>query len=145
MEDLGSQSVDRVWEVETERRSNNGSRFETRNDAMSLELTHIDKQGNSNIVNVQKESTARLAIAEGVLLSASSLALIENRQNQKGDVLQVAIANYGAKTAEIIHCVTPIPIDLFVQLRVEKETGIYICAEVQNVWKTGVKWKHWWR
>ena len=112
---------------------------------MSLELTHIDKQGNSNIVNVtKKESTARLAIAEGwVLLSTSSLALIENRQNQKGDVLQVAqlAGIMGAKkTAGIIPLCHPIPIDsVSVQLRVEKERGIYICAEVQNVWKTGVE------
>jgi cyclic pyranopterin monophosphate synthase len=112
---------------------------------MSKELTHIDSEGNCKIVNVvEKQHSARIAIAEGwVLLSDSCLDMIELRQTQKGDVLQVAqLAGItGAKkTSEVVPLCHPIPIDsVSVVLKIHRGKGVHITAEVQNVWKTGVE------
>jgi len=112
---------------------------------MSSELTHIDKEGNSKMVDVaQKKATERKAIAEGwVLLSDSTLELITMRRLNKGDVLQIAqLAGIMAtkRTADIIPLCHPIPIDaVSVLLTPHPEKGIHITAEVSNVWKTGVE------
>ena len=112
---------------------------------MASELTHIDKEGNTKIVDVTwKESSKRTAVAEGwVLLSDASLEQITSQRIKKGDVLQVAqlAGIMGAKkTSDVIPLCHPIPIDsVSVKLFVEKGKGIHIRAEVCNVWKTGVE------
>lgn len=112
---------------------------------MASGLTHIDKEGNSRMVDVaQKNASERVAIAEGwVLLSDTTLELITAQRMKKGNVLQVAqLAGIMAskKTAEIIPLCHPIPIDSVSLLLTPHEgKGVHIKAEVSNVWKTGVE------
>ena len=56
------------------------------------ELTHIDKHGNANMVDVgDKVSTDRVAIAIGsISMKAETLKLINDGTNKKGDVLAVS-------------------------------------------------------
>ena len=112
---------------------------------MSSKLTHIDVEGNSKVVDItQKESTQRIALAEGwVLLANDSLELITTKRLHKGDVLSVAqLAGIMAakRTSDIIPLCHPIPIDsIEVRLEAHPGKGIHIRAEVGNVWKTGVE------
>lgn len=55
-------------------------------------LSHFDRDGNAVMIDVgAKEATERVATAAGrVLMQAETLALIEQRRVQKGDVLTVA-------------------------------------------------------
>jgi len=111
---------------------------------MSIELTHIDKEGNSKMVSIaEKETSKRIAIAEGwVLLSEQTIREITSRKMKKGDVLQVAqlAGIMGSKrTADIIPLCHPIPIDSVAVFLEPKARGIHIRAEVTNVWKTGVE------
>ncbi len=55
-------------------------------------LTHIDQQGNANMVDVgDKAVTQRIAIATGrVTMAGETLALITEGGHKKGDVLSVA-------------------------------------------------------
>ena len=77
------------------------------------ELTHFNEQGQAHMVDVgAKASTARVAIAEGrIEMQASTLALITQGTNKKGDVLGIArIAGIMAakKTADFIPLCHPI-------------------------------------
>ncbi|MBC6414745.1 MAG: cyclic pyranopterin monophosphate synthase MoaC [Chromatiales bacterium] len=56
------------------------------------ELTHFDKQGNAQMVNISdKAVTRRVAIAEGcILLNEKTLQAILSGKSAKGDVLGVA-------------------------------------------------------
>ena len=108
-------------------------------------LTHLSEDGDPRIVDLTgKKSTARFAQAHGwVLLSPDSLMLIQNKEIQKGDVLQIAqLAGIcGAKkTADIIPLCHPIPIDAVeVRAFVVPDKGVHIISEVRNYWKTGVE------
>lgn len=107
-------------------------------------LTHMDKDGNSTMVNVtSKPLLHRRAVAEGwVLMTAETMDLIASQNIAKGNVLSVAqlAGIQGSKqTSQIIPLCHPIPIDsvdVDVQLQ---EKGVYIQATVCNVWKTGVE------
>ncbi|MCB0155208.1 MAG: cyclic pyranopterin monophosphate synthase MoaC, partial [Anaerolineae bacterium] len=57
-----------------------------------MTLTHFDEQGRAHMVDVgRKDDTQREAIARGrVLLEPETLALIQEGQISKGDVLAVA-------------------------------------------------------
>ncbi|MCY4264805.1 MAG: cyclic pyranopterin monophosphate synthase MoaC, partial [Gammaproteobacteria bacterium] len=59
---------------------------------MSLQLTHLDHDGNANMVDVgDKADSFRLAKAVGyVEMSASTLQLIEKGGHKKGDLLSIA-------------------------------------------------------
>ncbi|MDD9978722.1 MAG: cyclic pyranopterin monophosphate synthase MoaC, partial [Boseongicola sp.] len=56
------------------------------------ELTHFDAKGQAHMVDVSgKDSTARLAVAEGYIkMSAETLDIITQGKTKKGDVLSVA-------------------------------------------------------
>ena len=108
-------------------------------------LTHLNEEGEPRIVDLSnKPNSGRVAQAHGwVLLSPNSLALIENKEIQKGDVLQIAqLAGIcGAKkTSDIIPLCHPIPIDAVdVRIRIVSGKGVHIVSEVRNYWKTGVE------
>ncbi|GLR69374.1 cyclic pyranopterin monophosphate synthase MoaC [Agaribacter marinus] len=55
-------------------------------------LTHVDTQGNANMVDVEaKMATTRIATAEGfIYVNAATLDEIIHHQNKKGDVITTA-------------------------------------------------------
>ena len=55
-------------------------------------LTHIDKKGNAQMVDIShKESSIRTAMASGkIRVSKSVIEQISNKKNNKGDVLNIA-------------------------------------------------------
>ncbi|MCG8414275.1 MAG: cyclic pyranopterin monophosphate synthase MoaC [Pseudomonadales bacterium] len=59
---------------------------------MTSQLTHLDKDGNANMVDVgDKAASERIATASGyVKMAASTLQLIADGGHKKGDVLSVA-------------------------------------------------------
>ncbi|HUS13760.1 MAG TPA: cyclic pyranopterin monophosphate synthase MoaC, partial [Chloroflexia bacterium] len=79
------------------------------------ELTHLDAQGQAQMVDVgDKAITQRIAVARGeVWLLGSTLALIRDGQVPKGDVGAVArLAGIMAakKTSELIPLCHPLPL-----------------------------------
>jgi cyclic pyranopterin monophosphate synthase len=77
------------------------------------DLSHFDAEGNARMVDVTaKEASERTAIASGrVLMRAETLALIERRAVEKGDVLTVAqLAGIMAakRTSELIPLCHPL-------------------------------------
>jgi cyclic pyranopterin phosphate synthase len=113
---------------------------------MSNELTHLDKQGRADMVDVgDKPETDRIAVAEGaVYVQPDTLRLIKEGNMKKGDVLTVArIAGImGAKkTAELIPLCHPIPmtkigVDIWLD---EAANAVRIKATVRTFGKTGVE------
>jgi len=78
-------------------------------------LTHFNQSGEAHMVDVgQKEITQRIALTTGYIeMQASTLALIENGEHKKCDVLAIArIAGIMAskKTADLIPLCHPLPI-----------------------------------
>jgi cyclic pyranopterin monophosphate synthase len=55
-------------------------------------LTHLDSEGRAKMVDVtEKETTSRIAVAKGtIFMRPETLALIEEKRVEKGDVLSVA-------------------------------------------------------
>ena len=112
---------------------------------MSNKLTHLKADGSPHIVNISRKAhTHRVAQAQGwIELSQKTLAVIEQGDVHKGDVLSIArLAGICAskKTSDIIPLCHPIPIDsVSVSLRIKRPKGIHILAEVHNEWKTGVE------
>jgi len=79
----------------------------------SAQLTHVDSQGQANMVDVtDKQITARTATAEGYIsMNTNALDAIINNTNKKGDVLATArIAGIQAakKCAELIPLCHPL-------------------------------------
>jgi cyclic pyranopterin phosphate synthase len=113
---------------------------------MSNELTHLDKQGRADMVDVgDKPETDRIAVAEGaVYVQPDTLRLIKEGNMKKGDVLTVArIAGImGAKkTAELIPlchpiAMTKIGVDIWLD---EAANAVRIKATVRTFGKTGVE------
>lgn len=113
---------------------------------MSDELTHLDKQGRAEMVDVgDKPDTDRIAIAEGaVYVQPDTLRLIQEGNMKKGDVLTIArIAGImGAKkTAELIPLCHPLPmtkigVDIWLD---EAAHAVRIKATTRTVGKTGVE------
>ncbi|TLU66403.1 cyclic pyranopterin monophosphate synthase MoaC [Thalassotalea litorea] len=62
------------------------------NEKNSQQLTHLNQQGEANMVDVSnKQTTIRTATAEGYIrMSAQTLALIDSGEHKKGDVFAVA-------------------------------------------------------
>ncbi len=109
-------------------------------------FSHLTPSGKAYMVDVgDKAGTDRLAIARGeVILSGSTLDMIEQSLAKKGDVLTVAqIAGImGAKrTAELIPLCHPLPIQqVELNLAVRRDLpGIEITAAVRTHGKTGVE------
>lgn len=109
------------------------------------ELTHIDAQGASRMVDVgDKEITVRRARATGrVRMQAETLRMVIDHRASKGDVLEVArlAGIMGAKrTAELIPLCHALPLDsVSVSFRVADSTSIEIEAEARATARTGVE------
>ncbi|SEC10089.1 cyclic pyranopterin monophosphate synthase MoaC [Bradyrhizobium erythrophlei] len=109
-------------------------------------LSHIDAKGEARMVDVSaKPATERTAIAEGrVLMSKTTLALIESGQAKKGDVLATArIAGIMAakRTSELIPlchplALTKVTIDIATD---RKLPGCIVRASVKVTGPTGVE------
>lgn len=109
-------------------------------------LTHVDEKGRVGMVDVgEKPDTHRTAIARGeVIMRPETLALIEQGQIKKGDVLTTAkLAGIMAakRTAELIPLCHPLPLTYIqVELTADKNLpGIHINATVRTTAKTGVE------
>jgi cyclic pyranopterin phosphate synthase len=108
------------------------------------ELTHIDEQGRTRMVDTTaKLNTARRAVASGrVLMSAETLAAVSAHRTPKGDPLETArLAGIMAakRTADLIPLCHPLPLT-HVDVRAQIEaTGVYIEAEVSTNAQTGVE------
>lgn len=113
---------------------------------MTKPLSHIDETGTARMVDVgHKPDTERIAIAKGeVLMRPETLALIQEGNLKKGDVLTVAqLAGVMAakRTAELIPLCHPLPLThVEVDLHLEPDLpGVCITATVRTVGKTGVE------
>jgi cyclic pyranopterin phosphate synthase len=111
---------------------------------MAEEFSHIDSEGNAQMVNVgHKEIVHRKAVAEGIIvLQKETLAKVKQFQIKKGDVLTVAqIAGIQAakQTANLIPLCHPLPL-YYIQLSFEFiEEGIKAISRVECDAKTGVE------
>ena len=109
-------------------------------------LTHIDAKGDARMVDVSaKPATERTAVAEGrVLMSKATLALIEQGQAKKGDVLATArIAGIMAakRTSELIPLCHPLALSK-VTLDISPDPrlpGCIVRASVKVTGPTGVE------
>ena len=110
------------------------------------DLTHLDATGAANMVDVSdKETTARVAIAEGaIVMERATLDLIRQGDMKKGDVIGTArIAGIMAakRTHELIPLCHPL---LLTKVKVECEAdenlpGIRVTAEARVSGQTGVE------
>ena len=108
------------------------------------DLTHIDNEGNSHMVDVAgREITTRTATAVGkVKLSNEVVKALRDNNVPKGDVLSAArLAGIMAtkKTSDLIPLCHPIAIHgVTVELQVEDD-GVAISATVKTADRTGVE------
>jgi cyclic pyranopterin phosphate synthase len=111
---------------------------------MADQLSHVDAQGNAQMVDVSaKPDTRRVAVAEGaVRMRPETAALIRQDAIAKGDVLTVAkVAGIMAakNTAGLIPMCHPL---LLMDVRVDLETRedrVTLRASVTTVGKTGAE------
>ena len=111
-----------------------------------LELTHVDRSGKAQMVDVgDKPDTRREAVAMGrVLMQPETLALIRDNAFDKGDVLGVArIAGImGAKnTSQLIPLCHPLPLNkIAVEFDLDEEaSAVNITSTARVTGKTGVE------
>ena len=109
-------------------------------------LTHFDAHGQAHMVDVgAKALTHRVAVAEGWIgMQASTLALIQQGQAKKGDVVGIArlAAIMGAKkTAELIPLCHPLPLTrVAVDFEARTEPPALRCVvTAETVGNTGVE------
>ena len=109
-------------------------------------LTHVDQQGNANMVDVSdKSESTRQAIAEGyVYMSAETIQHVIEHTNKKGDVLTTAkIAGIMAakRCADLIPLCHPLMLSkVDVDFEVQAEQGrIKSTAMCKLTGKTGVE------
>jgi cyclic pyranopterin phosphate synthase len=110
------------------------------------ELTHFNKSGEAHMVDVgEKPDTRRVAVAEGrITMEPQTLALIEQGNHKKGDVLGVArIAGIMAakKTADLIPLCHPLALSrVEIELTPERDPASVHCrATVETRGPTGVE------
>jgi cyclic pyranopterin phosphate synthase len=107
-------------------------------------LTHTDKQGKANMVDVgSKPIQLRVALAEGFIkLGTETVKLIAGNSMKKGDVLTVSeIAGIQAakRTSDLIPLCHPIQIvKIDVQSKLE-ENGVRVASLVKSIGQTGVE------
>lgn len=113
---------------------------------MTSPLTHFDKDGRVNMVDVSaKRSTERVAIAGGfVCMKMETLTLVINGVAKKGDVMTIAeIAGImGAKrTSDLIPLCHPLPISgAKVEISIDESLpGLHVQALVKTTGQTGVE------
>lgn len=109
-------------------------------------LTHLDDQGRAAMVDVSdKESTARIAIAEGTLTcSRESLEQVVAGTTPKGSVIRTAeLAGIMAakRTADLIPLCHPLPLtNAKVRVNIDDDLpGFRVRAEVRTNGVTGVE------
>ena len=109
-------------------------------------LTHLDDQGRAAMVDVSdKESTARIAIAEGTLTcSLESLEQVVAGTTPKGSVIRTAeLAGIMAakRTADLIPLCHPLPLtNAKVRVNIDDDLpGFRVRAEVRTNGVTGVE------
>lgn len=109
-------------------------------------LTHFDQSGQAHMVDVgDKASTKRIAVASGeIRMQASTLALIQQGNAKKGDVLGIAriAAIQGAKrTSDLIPLCHPISLTkVGVTFEINENTNSVICtATTETTGQTGVE------
>jgi cyclic pyranopterin phosphate synthase len=109
-------------------------------------LTHIDENGNAQMVNIsEKAITQRLAIASGkISMRNETLALVKSQNHKKGDVLTVAkiAAIQAAKdTSSLIpmcHLIALTSIEIEFKIH-EKDSIIECIATTECSGQTGVE------
>ena len=113
---------------------------------MENKLTHLDDQGNANMVDVgDKPDSQRIAVAGGrVVMKPETLELIKAGNIKKGDVLSIArIAGIMAakRTSDLIPLCHPIAINkIAIDLNLDEANhAINITATVHTTGKTGVE------
>jgi cyclic pyranopterin phosphate synthase len=113
---------------------------------MTGKLSHLDSHGRARMVDVsEKPDTARLAVAKGeVRMERATLALIQEGQLKKGDVLGIAeVAGVMAakRTSELIPLCHPLALSkVEVDLQLDEALpGVVITATVKTTGKTGVE------
>jgi cyclic pyranopterin phosphate synthase len=110
------------------------------------DLTHIDSNGNAIMVDVSnKNKTKRIASARGsVYMLPKTLALINNQNIKKGDVLSIAqLAGIMAtkRTSDLIPLCHPLSLtSVEVELTIDAEkNAIDIIATCKLIGQTGVE------
>ncbi len=108
------------------------------------ELTHFDEAGKIRMVDVSdKELSTRRAVASGkVLLSAETIATLQEKSNPKGDPLEIArIAGIMAakRTSELIPLCHQIALSKVNVTAEYTESGIELFAEAITTSQTGVE------
>ena len=113
---------------------------------MNDQLTHFDKDGRINMVDVSEKSvTDRIAVAAGrVRMQEKTLDLVESGSSKKGDVLTISeIAGVMAtkRTADLIPLCHPLPITgAMVAIAIDKDLpGLSVTARVKTTGQTGIE------
>ncbi len=109
-----------------------------------MDLTHIDKEGKANMVDVSpKPPQIRTALAEGFIkLNTATVELIRNNQMKKGDVLTVAeIAGIQAtkKTSELVPLCHPLALTKASVTTKLTETGVKVTCFTKCIGPTGIE------
>ena len=109
-----------------------------------MELTHIDKDGKANMVDVgNKPIQLRTALAEGFIrLQPETVQLIKENQIKKGDVLTVSeIAGIQAakKTSELVPLCHPLPLTKVAVKAFLRDYGVHVECTARCNGQTGVE------
>lgn len=109
-----------------------------------MELTHIDKNGKANMVDVgNKPIQLRTALAEGFIrLQPETVQLIKENQIKKGDVLTISeIAGIQAakKTSELVPLCHPLSLTKVAVNATLKDYGVHVECTARCDGKTGVE------
>jgi cyclic pyranopterin monophosphate synthase len=108
------------------------------------QLSHIDAEGRVKMVDTSdKATTTRNAVASArVLMSAETVAAVQNHRTPKGDPLEAArLAGIMAakRTADLIPLCHPLPLThADVQAKIE-DYGVYLESSVSTNAQTGVE------
>ncbi len=113
---------------------------------MNEKLTHFNAAGEAHMVDVgDKDATKRIAITEGhISMLPETLALIQNGEHKKGDVLGIArvAAIMGAKkTADLVPLCHPLAITkVSIDFTIDSEHSCVHCrSQVECNGQTGVE------
>lgn len=109
-----------------------------------MELSHIDKDGKANMVDVgNKPIQLRTATAEGFIkLQPETVRLIHENQIKKGDVLTISeIAGIQAakKTSELVPLCHPLSLTKVSVKATLKENGVHVICTTRCNGQTGVE------
>jgi len=109
-----------------------------------MELTHIDKNGKANMVDVgNKPVQLRTALAEGFIrLQPETVQLIHENQIKKGDVLTISeIAGIQAtkKTSELVPLCHPLSLTKVAVKATLKDNGVHVACTARCYGRTGVE------